>query len=672
MLPDTNLQPETIMPERIVSEEEAQPAAVPNLLDKLNAYQNLTNIATKLDQDTIEKIQTRVIADYKIDEKSRETWKERNVEAIKLATQIIEAKNFPWPEASNVKYPLITVASIQFAARAYPNIVKGTDVVKARVIGRDPVGEKAGRALRVSEHMSYQLTEEMEEWTEDMDNLLTALSVEGCEFKKTYFEPGFGQNVSELIRPTDLVVNYYTKNLRKAPRITHQIWLYPNEVVEKIRQRIFLDIDIGVATTRQTSEITDESPPDQDEDAPHLFLEQHRFWDLDGDGYQEPYICTVHKDTGKLVRVVARWDTENVQTDENGKIIKIEPVHYFTRFPFMLSPDGSVYGLGFGSLLQPINKTINTTINQLLDAGTRQNTGGGFIGRGVSLVHGRGSGTIRFKPGEYKPVNFTGDDIRKSIIDLNIPEPSRVLFLLLGTMIEAGKEISSVSEVMTGEQPTGAMPVGTINALIEQGLKVFSGIFTRIHRALKREFRKLHRLNRLYLDPAVYFTVMDTPKAVKRLDYEDQSLDIRPVSNPNEVSDIQKIMKATALMEVLGQGFNDNAIRRRYLEALGIPDIEEIMPDPDAKPPIDPKTMVEIQKLELERDKFELSVVEARARILKMHADAVNALARAEAAEQGPQLEKYKAELAALGKITGDMMKQKTRQEAPQGGMQVG
>ncbi|NIP51712.1 hypothetical protein GWN42_07685, partial [candidate division KSB1 bacterium] len=179
-----------------------------------------------------------------------------------------------------------------------------------------------------------------------------------------------------------------------------------------------------------------------------------------------------------------------------------------------------------------------------------------------------------------------------------------------------GKEISSISEVMTGQQPAGNLPVGTIHALIEQGLKVFSGIFTRVHRSLKCEYRKIHRLNRLYLDDDIYFTVLDSPKAVKRTDYDDTDLDVQPVSNPNEVSDVQKIMKASALRELLGTGLNDQVIQRRYLEALGIPDVEELMPDPNAKPPIDPKTMLEIQKLELERDKFELSLAETGAKIV--------------------------------------------------------
>lgn len=627
----------------------------PKPADVLSARLSSTNIAKDLEETVINEIAQRVIRDYDTDELSREKWLDRNEEAIKLATLVVETKNYPWPKAANIKYPLLATACVQFSSRAYPNIIQGSNIVKAKVTGADPESLKAARAKRISEHMSYQLAEEMEDWSEEMDDLLVALPIEGCEFKKSYFDKASGQNVSEHVRPKELVVNYRAKSLRKASRVTHRIWLYPNDVVEKVRNGIFLDIDLGYPSTVQESSTDGESPSLNDEDAQHLFLEQHRWWDLDGDGYQEPYICTVHKDTGKLVRIVARWDAEGVKINDQGQIAKITPVHYFTRFRFMPSPDGGFYCMGFGTLQGPINETINTTINQLLDAGTRQNTGGGFLGKGVKLGRGGGGGTIKFAPGEYKQINFSGDDIRKNVFDLKIPEPSRVLYLLLGSMIEAGKELASVSEVLTGEQSGSNVPATTTLALIEQGLKVFSAIYVRVHRSLKREFRKLKRLNRLFLEDEVYYTVLDDPRAIKRTDYEDTSMDVQPVSNPDEVSDIQRLIKAQILNGLLGQGYNDDVIRRRYLEALRVPDVEELLPPKGSTPPPDPKIVLESEKISLDRDKFELEIVMARGKLLKMRADTLAAIARAEAAEAGPQIEVYKAELAALEKMTTGM-----------------
>uniref|UniRef100_A0A6M3J218 Putative co-chaperone GroES n=1 Tax=viral metagenome TaxID=1070528 RepID=A0A6M3J218_9ZZZZ len=637
------------------SREDIRPEPPPNPADILNARLSSTNIATELEQTVIDEIAQRVVRDYESDELSRENWLARNEAAMKLATLVIETKNFPWPNAANIKYPLLATACVQFSSRAYPNIIQGTNIVKAKVTGQDPAGLKAARGMRISEHMNYQITEEMEDWSEEMDDLLVALPIEGCEFKKTYFDSTDGLNVSEHVRPKDLVVNYRAKSLKKASRVTHRIWLYPNDVVGRVRKKIFLDIDFGYPTTIQEPSTDNESPALNDEDAPHLFLEQHRWLDLDGDGYQEPYVCTVHKDTGKLVRIVARWDVEGIARNEKGEITKITPVHYFTRFKFMPSPDGGFYCMGFGTLQSPINEVINSTINQLLDAGTRQNTAGGFIGKGVNLAKGGGGGPIKFAPGEYKQIDYSGDDIRKNVFDLKIPEPSRVLFLLLGSMIGAGKELASVSEVLTGEQSGSNVPATTTLALIEQGLKVFSAIYVRVHRGLKCEFKKLKRLNRLFLDDEVYFTVLDNPRAIKRTDYEDVDLDVQPVSNPDEVSDIQRLIKAQILFGLLGKGYNDDAIRRRHLEALRVPDIEELLPPKGPPPPPDPKIVLESEKISLERDKFELEIVMARGKLLKMRADTLAAIARAEAAEAGPQIEMYKSELAALEKMTSGM-----------------
>lgn len=616
----------------------------------LNIFFSSTNIAENLDNKLLDDIGQKIRKDYDIDKKSREEWEQRNREAIKLAAQIYEKKNFPFENAANIKFPILTIAIIQFAARAYPSLIRGRNIVKAKVTGSDPDGAKAGKAQRVATHMNYQLLEEMEEWEEDTDVLLFILALLGCGFKKTYFDSALGRNVSEFINPKDFVVYYYTKNLEKAPRSTHKYRITPNEIVEKVRSGIFRDIEYGSANVVKESDDEDEQQSPEEEDASHLFLEQHTFWDLDDDGYKEPYIITLHAETDKVVRIVARWDAEGIQTNAKGQISRIQPVQYFTKFPFMPAIDGGFYGLGFGSLLSPINETVNTTINQLLDAGTSDNAGGGFLGKGVNLP----SGNLYFQLGEWKKLNYSGDDIRKAIVPKPKIEPSQVLYMLLGTMLEASDKLSSVADVLTGEQPRANMPATSVLALIEQGLKVFSSIHKRLHRSLKYEFRKLFRLNSLFLEEDTYFTVMDEEKAVKRSDYDLKSLDVQPVSEPTEISDTQRIMKAQALMGYLGMGYNDNEIRRRNLEALQIPDYAEIMQGPEKQPP-DPKTMLELQKLELERDRFELDIAEAQGRIrkaeaeaIKARADAIKAIAEAESKEPGQNLEYYKANIDLL------------------------
>jgi len=613
--------------------------------ETLDQYQKLldsSNIAETLDEDVLQRMGQKVCEDFEIDEDSREDWKKRNADAIKLATQVVEAKSEPFEGAANIKYPTLSMAAVQFGARAYGQIIKEGQIVQGKVIGADKGGMKASQAQRIGHHMSYQLTEEMEEWEGEMDALLIALPIEGCEFKKTYYSAQLERNVSQWIRPEHLVVNYHAKSLETASRYTHIIYLSPNQIVERVRSGMFLDIK-----DFDNPPVEDEDRPidNRDDDAPHTFYEQYRFWDLDDDGYKEPYIVTVHKDSQKVVRIVARFDLDGIHVNPKGQIARIDPVHYITRYLFMPSPDGGIYGMGFGTLLAPINKSINITLNQIHDAGTLSNTQGGFIGKTASLAKHKGGGQVKFKMGEFKSLNYTGDDIRKAILPLPFKGPDVVLFQVLGLLIDAGEKLGNVVDPLVGQSPGANVPATTTLALIEQGLKVFGSTFKRIHRSLKSELRKLYRLNRLYLDNQAYFTIMDEQRAVARTDYNNKTCDVYPVSDPNQVSNIQKLITAQALLELLGQGLNDDEIRRRYLEALQIPDIDKLIPEGGAKPPIDPKIMLELQKLELERDRFELEMFKSQYDVLKVQADAIKSVAQAEAAELGPQIETYKAHL---------------------------
>lgn len=608
------------------------------------------NIADMLDDEMLSEIALDVNDGYDIDKDSRESWEKKNGEAIRLAEQIWEQKDFPFTNASNVKYPLIATASIQFAARAYPNFVKGPDVIKGLVIGDDPSGMKAAKATRVGQHMSYQCLNEMTEWEEDTDRLLTYLPVVGSAFKKTYFSPVLQRNVSEFRRASDVVVNYWAKSMETAPRVTDVFTLYPNEIEERIRAGLYLDLDYGRPTTTKDD---DREISTNDPDQEHVFLEQHTYLDLDGDGYKEPYIVIFHRDTRKVARIVARFGFDGIEYNYNGKIAKVTADQYFTKFPFMPSISGSIYDIGFGGLLSPINATINTTINQLLDAGTLYNLNSGFLGKGIQLGRGRGGGNLEFSPNEWKQIMFTGDDLRKQIMPLPVKEPSMVLFNLLGFMVSAGERLSSVTEILTGDQSNEAERPTTTLARIEQGLKVFSSIHKRLYRAFKAEYRKLFILNSKYLQPTSYFRILDSQEAVSQEDYDYESCDIVPVADPNETTNTQKLIRGQIWMSMKGQGFNDAEINKRFAEAMQEPEPQKLLESPP--PPPDPKIMLEMQKLELEKSKFQFEIIkfgaeseERQAKIAKLLAQAQDSIAKAESYEVGQQLDIYKSQLSAL------------------------
>jgi chaperonin GroES len=483
-----------------------------------------------------------------------------------------------------------------------------------------PPGEKANRAERISRHMSWQLLEEMEEWEEGMDTLLHTIPIMGVQFKKTYYNRLLGRNVSELVDALDLVMQYKAP-WATVPRKTQHVRLYPYEVTERKRSGTFLDIDL-IDTVDEGKYLEADG---NDEDAPQLFLEQHRLLDLDDDGYPEPYIVTVHKQSSKVVRILARFEEEGIQENRNGQIVRIAPIEYYTRYLFMPAPDGGIYGMGFGWLLHDISNSVNTTINQLLDAGTLANVGGGFIGKGLRIK----SGDSTRKLGEWKHVSSSGAAIRDNLYELKMPQPSPVLFQLLGLLIDAGKEISSVKDVLTGEAPKNA-PATTTMAMVEQGQKVFTAIYKRLHRGLRDELKKLYRLNRLYLEPEVYFVMLDgNSQQVALNDYNDEDMDIIPVSDPALVSDMQRMSKAEYLYQLAQTepNMNRKEALSRMLEAGKFEDREKLILD---EVPPDPEMMMEMQRAENDTTRAQAGAQESQGKAQLAQATAQKMLVDAE------------------------------------------
>jgi len=561
------------------------------------------NLAEELDETLLVKIGHKVKEGFDRDISSRSDWEERNSDALKLALQVVSDKNYPWPGASNVKYPLVTTACMQFNARAYPALVPGSKVVKHRVVGADPTGEKQKRALRVSTHMNYQLLSEDESWEDEMDRLLMSVPLLGTAFKKSYFDPVTGKNVSEMISADNFVTDYYTRSLETSRRKTHVLFPYKNDLISDMRLGLYKEYELSTSqyTPSKIREASDEAqgvePPESSEDTPFQIIEQHCFLDLDEDGYEEPYIVTVLYDDGKVLRIVPRFSEESIQMGRKG-IGHIDPDEYFTKFGFIPSPDGGFYDVGFGILLGPMNESVNTLINQLIDSGTLSNLQSGFISKGIRIKDGKSS----FIPGEWKKTLTTGDDLRKGIFPLPVREPSQTLFQLLGLLIEAGQQIGSVSEMMLGGNPGQNQPATTSMAVLEQGLKVYSSIIKRIHRSLSSEFRKLYKLNSRYLNPETYFEVIDEGDGnVFQTDYQGDPKDISPVSDPNILSDAQRLSKAESVLaraQTVPYMYNVLEVERRYLEAINESGIDTILLQEDQiQPPTDPE-------VEFEREKF--------------------------------------------------------------------
>jgi chaperonin GroES len=586
--------------------EEAPTPATNSLREMLESV----NIAEKLDEDVLTKISEQVKEGFEYDLTSREDWEKCLDEWTNLALQVKEQKSFPWKNASNVKYPLLSTAAMQFNARAYPSLVPAAgNVVKAEVIGKDPTGEKLAQAKRISTYMSYQLLHEMDGWEEDMDKLLIMLPIVGTLFKKTYYSGVYKHNISELILPKDIVVNYWAKNLETAERVSQRIYLTKRQVKERQLGKIYLDVELGEPQVDATR-IDGRVPTKADSTLPYEIIEQHGFYDLDDDGYSEPYIITFERSSGKILRIAARYDEDTIILNEDGSLQKIDPIQYYTKFSFIPNPNGGFYDIGFGLLLGPINESVNTTINQLIDSGTINNLQGGFLGKGLKLKMGEQQWT----PGEWKTLNTTADDLRKQIVPLPTKEPSKVLFELMGTLITSGKELASVAEIFVGKMPGQNTPATTTMATIEQGMKVFTAVYKRIYRSLKSEYKKLFKLNKIYLDEGKYSTVLDDQ--IMPDDFDESSYNVCPSADPSTPTQTEKLMKAQGLAELLPLGTLDPLeVTRRILDAQEQPNIEQLFSQGiketgQHQPPPDPKMMEMQMKGQMEEQKAALKAEE--------------------------------------------------------------
>ncbi len=571
---------------------------------------NSPNLCSILDEGDIKGIGEFVFECYERDLQSRETWFRRTEAAMDLATQLQTSKSFPWQGASNVKFPLVTIAALQFHSRAYPAIVNGRKVVDCMVTCPDPTGALEKRARRVSDHMSYQLLVQDETWEAEEDRALINVPIVGVAWKKTYYDPSKGHPVSQLVLAKDLVIDYWAKSVNDAATKTHVIPFYRNEIFERVRRGIFNDV-LDEPWFRSPAQVfegpdrhreqrrTGHSMPESNQNTPFTCLEQHCWLDLDDDGYAEPYIVTIELESQHVLRIVARWDRwEDVELNSRGELIKINATEYFTKIPFIPNPDGSIMDIGFGILLGPLNESVNSAINQLFDAGTLANTSGGFLGRGAKI---RG-GVYEFAPFSWNRVDASGDDLRKSIFPLPVREPSTVVFNLLTFLVDYTSRISGATDMMVGENPGQNTPAETSRTMVQQGQKVYSAIFKRIWRSLKDEFHKIYTLNAIWMPPQMNYG--SDGGTILREDYAAGGAAVVPVADPTITSEAERFQQAALVAEAAqaagGAGYDPDAVQRLLLTALNVPNIDQIYPGIANRPPPPPDIKLQIEQMRQE------------------------------------------------------------------------
>lgn len=638
----------------------------------LKKYADLDNILPELEgkkddhgQDKILKMVMDAFQEFEDDKVSRSEWEDQIDEGLELAKLTMEEKDFPWPGASNLKHPVTATACINFAAYTFPEVIRNDKVLETQVIGYDYDGQKEALGSKLTQFGNYQLLVEDKDWEGQFDQLLAMLPAQGVVYEKVYWDPIREKIVSEICGYKEVIVNHYVKSFDKARRISHLMVKHRNEIVSKIRQGIFSDIDLdpiqtGEDLNHRTTEYTDYV-----EDNEYEVIEQHKWLDLDEDGYEEPYILTFLSESKQALRLKARYTIDDVKFNKKGEVIDIKPEDIFVPYHYIRSPDGCYHSMSIAALLLPFNKGINAVLNQLINAGTLATTQGGFLGRSARIRGGK----IYLEPGEWIKTDSADDvDLRKAIMPLDYKEPSNVLFQLLGFLVDSAKEISSITDVMTGKQNAQNVQATTIQILAEKGLKVFSSIQRRLYSSLARRFEIQFALTRKYVSLDKYRKVLDYMEDVTMEDFNLDDFDVRPVANPNLSSDVQRQARAQSEMSLLELPIMQQApeaqiaILKGFLEANNSTNIEHKLPNPQQPQGPNPdmlkiqadieskkqKGMLDDQKHQLNVAKFQQDSEKQKAEIEKIIADAMKTMAEAQVATGSHDLEQQRQELEII------------------------
>ena len=550
------------------------------------------NLAELLDDAELMRISNQLVDGIEKDKSSREDWERTYTDGLKyLGMKFDDERSEPFEGASGVIHPLLGEAVTTFQAQAYKELLPSGGPVKTQVIGAyDSAVEE--QAQRVKEFMNYQIVHVMEEFDEELDQMLFYLPLAGSAFKKVYYDEGLGRAVSKFVAPEDLIVPYFTTDLETCPRITNVVKMPENDVKKLQAIGFYRRIEIETGDDEQTTSDAKEEinkltglEPSYDTGEVSLLYEVHcnleidGFEDVDADGMPTgvklPYIVTIDANSNEVLSIRRNF----VENDPLKN--KIE---YFVHFKFL--PGLGFYGFGLTHMIGGLSKASTSILRQLIDAGTLANLPAGFKTRGIRI---RDEDTP-IQPGEFRDVDAPGGSLRESIQPLPFKEPSGTLLNLLGILVDGGKKFASIAEINTGQGNPNA-PVGTTLALLERSTKVLSAIHKRLHNSQKKEFKLLAQVFKEYLPPEYPYAIAGGQANIKLNDF-DERVDIFPVSNPDIFSQSQRIAMAQEMMqlvqsnpEVHGPSGIFESYKRMYA-AIGVDNIDKILQPP---PPTDPK-----------------------------------------------------------------------------------
>ena len=560
----------------------------PSAVNVPGTESHFDNLADILPEDVLDPLGSVLKENYMDYKMSRKDWEQSYMEGLDLLGFKYENRTEPFQGASGATHPVLAEAVTQFQAMAYKELLPSDGPVRTQIVGAiNP--QKEQQAQRVKDFMNYQIMDQMQEYEPEFDQMLFHLPLAGSSFKKVYYDDLLGRAVSKFIPADDLIVPYTATSLDDAESVIHTIKISENDLRKQQVAGFYSDIELSPPAviedkvTEKERELEGTKKTGKPDDV-YTLLECHINLDLEGfedigpdgepTGIKLPYIVTIEEGSTKVLSIRRNYAPNDPKKNK---------IQYFVHFKFL--PGLGFYGFGLIHMIGGLSRTATTALRQLLDAGTLSNLPAGFKQRGVRVR----DEAAPIQPGEFKDVDAPGGSLRDAFYPLPYKEPSQTLLALMGIVVQAGQRFASITEMQVGDGNQNAA-VGTTIALLERGSKVMSAIHKRLYGALKKEFKLLAKIIKTYLPPIYPYDVVGGAKEIKQADFDDR-VDIIPVADPNIFSMSQRITLAQTELQLATsnpQLHNLYAVYRDMYTAIGVKNVDQILPPPAPPMPKDP------------------------------------------------------------------------------------
>jgi hypothetical protein len=547
------------------------------------------NLADILPDEILEPIGNEMTQNYMDYKGSRKEWEQAYISGLDLLGFKYENRTEPFQGASGATHPVMAEAVTQFQAQAYKELLPVDGPVRTQIIGvKNSATEQ--QSTRVKDFMNYLIMDQMKEYEAEFDSMLFHLPLAGSTFKKVYYDVNMGRAVSKFVPADELIVPYTATSLDDAEAIIHTIKISENELRKQQVNGFYRDVELGPPGTDTNDELAKKerdlegSKKTGKNEPVYTLLECHVNLDLEGfeevgadgqpTGIKLPYIVTVEEGNRKVLSI-----RRNYAPDD----LKKRKIQYFVHFKFL--PGLGFYGFGLIHMIGGLSRTATSALRQLLDAGTLSNLPAGFKQRGVRVR----DEASPIQPGEFKDVDAPGGSLRDAFFPLPYKEPSQTLLNLLGIVVQAGQRFAAIADMQVGDANQAAA-VGTTIALLERGSRVMSAIHKRCYAAMKKEFKLLATVVSQYLPPEYPYDVVGGARNIKQADFDDR-VDIIPVADPNIFSMSQRITLAQTQLQIATsnpQAHNMYQVYRTMYEAIGVKNIDAVLPPPAPNAPMDP------------------------------------------------------------------------------------